>query len=165
MQLTNSWLRKLTKVFVAGAAGATTLMFLAVAMISLSDRSNANPAMARMTGRTCAECHVPAQEPRLNAFGQAFKSCGYRECNAPPAARRPAPMPQFGGGGGTCNRFVCNSHNVCHFRIRFANGRSRELTIRRGESYNVRDVHANDRWCFIEPNGVCELKHMNLHSC
>lgn len=145
------------------AIGAITLALFALAIV-LPGASKANPAMARMTGKTCAACHVPAQEPRLNRYGQAFKDCGYRDCGG---SSRPAPMPQFGGGGGhaMCNQFACNSHNVCRFRIRFGNGGSREISMRRGEKYTVRDVHANDRWCFIEPNGTCEMKHMNLRPC
>jgi hypothetical protein len=63
--------------------------------------AEANPTFARMTGHTCAVCHVPAQEPLLNATGNEFKSCGYSFCKGPPSAdaqpvapSRPQPRPQ-----------------------------------------------------------------------
>jgi hypothetical protein len=55
--------------------------------------AKANPALARMTGHTCAVCHVPAQEPLLNATGNEFKSCGFSFCKGPPSPEA-EPFPQ-----------------------------------------------------------------------
>lgn len=53
----------------------------------------ANPTFARMTGHTCAVCHVPAQEPALNSVGLEFKTCGFSFCKGPPPATPAAPQP------------------------------------------------------------------------
>lgn len=75
---------------IAMGAAAVTLAGLGL----LSRPAEANPTFARMTGHTCAVCHVPAQEPLLNATGNEFKSCGFSFCKGPPSAEaRPVPPP------------------------------------------------------------------------
>ncbi len=83
------------------AAVAVTAVAFAAAILAARP-ADANPTFARMTGQTCAVCHVPAQEPRLNATGQEFKSCGFSFCKGPPSANAqptpPAPSPRPSAG-------------------------------------------------------------------
>ena len=74
--------------------GATAAI-LAVSIALLVPRpADANPTFARMTGHTCAVCHVPAQEPLLNPTGQEFKGCGFSFCKGPPSAAVQPSRPQ-----------------------------------------------------------------------
>lgn len=86
-------IRKTNSAFPAAAAAA----FALAAIVLTPPPAEANPTFARMTGHTCAVCHVPAQEPLLNPTGQEFKSCGFSFCKGPPAANvqpmPPAPAP------------------------------------------------------------------------
>jgi hypothetical protein len=83
--------------FAAVAAAAAAIILAAPTPAA------ANPTFARMTGHTCAVCHVPAQEPLLNPTGQEFKSCGFSFCKGPPPAApavqpapvQPRPQPSF----------------------------------------------------------------------
>ena len=176
MLASKSRLGKLTSALVVGAAGAVALALFMVAASLLSTPSQANSYFYKETGQSCGSCHVPGTEnsptPHLSGFGRSFQSA-FRECSSCALRdynknRRTAPTPQFGGGGGgggQCSRFTCNSHNVCRFRIRFANGGTRDINMRRGEAYTVRNVHSGDRWCFIEPDGTCEMKGLRLDPC
>jgi hypothetical protein len=76
------------------AFAAAAIALVLVAVLLAPRPADANPTFARMTGHTCAVCHVPAQEPLLNATGQEFKSCGFSFCKGPPsAAAQPVPQP------------------------------------------------------------------------
>jgi hypothetical protein len=76
---------------------ATMAALSMAAIVLATGPSHANPTFARMTGHTCAVCHVPAQEPLLNPTGQEFRGCGFSFCKGPPSAAAqpmPQPMPQ-----------------------------------------------------------------------
>jgi hypothetical protein len=74
--------------------GAVAVSLAISAVLLVPRPADANPTFARMTGHTCAVCHVPAQEPLLNPTGQEFKGCGFSFCKGPPsAAVQPAPQP------------------------------------------------------------------------
>jgi hypothetical protein len=166
--------RSTLKMVAAGAAATMLLAVLALSALWITP-SDANPYFQSRTGRNCADCHLPGQEMRgpsgLNSLGRGFHNAFRRcaECALRDYAANRHPSQRSGAGnlsgGGSCSKFSCNNHNVCHFRIRFGNGGSRQITIRRGENYTVRNLHRGDRWCFIEPNGVCEMKGIKLQGC
>jgi hypothetical protein len=61
---------------IAGAAGLTSALLLAAAMLVVSPReAAANPAMAQKTGQPCGKCHT-AKPPELNSYGKSYKAKG-----------------------------------------------------------------------------------------
>ena len=130
----------------------------------------ANPTFARITGHTCAVCHVPAQEPRLNPTGEEFKSCGFSFCKGPPSASvqpvPPAPAPQPPPRPvAMCDTFACNHHTTCVFIIVSRDGASRNIRVERGDSYKVRNVKPDDQYCTIEADNTCNLKAVHVKPC
>jgi len=72
-------------------------MAASVAVLGLAAMGPADASIeiSRKTGHTCAVCHVPAQEPRLNPTGVEYKECGFSFCKGPPSANvQPAPQPR-----------------------------------------------------------------------
>ena len=64
--------RKLTSIALEGALVAASI---ALALIFLTPKAEANPNFARQTGRNCNFCHSGV--PRLNDTGLAFKNNGF----------------------------------------------------------------------------------------
>jgi hypothetical protein len=143
---------------------------LAASLVLMPRPAAANPTFARMTGHTCAVCHVPAQEPRLNPTGEEFKSCGFSFCKGPPAATArpepaPAPVQPPPHRVEMCDTFSCNYHDRCVFRIVSRNGATRNITVYKGESYKVRDIKVDDQYCTVEADYTCNMKAVNARPC
>ena len=86
---------------ITGRTGAFSLVAIGATAATVAVSLGAmGPAAAsieisRKTGHTCAVCHVPAQEPRLNPTGVEYKECGFSFCKGPPSANvQPAPQPR-----------------------------------------------------------------------
>jgi hypothetical protein len=108
--------------------------------------------MARMTGQTCSYCHVPAQEPELNARGRDFKDCGFRFCGGSHMRSDRDGAGFDDGAGRACYaRFTCKFGETprCYFRIAdHEGGGARELVIPAGESRRVYGLHRGAVYCF-----------------
>lgn len=113
---------------------------------------DANPAMARMTGQTCSYCHVPAQEPDLNARGRDFKDCGFRFCGGSHGQSDGYGAGRNDGGGRACSaRFTCKFGESprCYYRISdHRGGGARDLVVPAGASRTVYGLHRGAIYCF-----------------
>ena len=146
-------------------------MAAAVAIISVAAQpAAANPTFARMTGHTCAVCHVPAQEPLLNRVGQEFKSCGFSFCKGPPPAapsvqpqpvppRPPAPQPAFIGPSFDCGArlnaaeaVVCRDRELAGLDVRMDQSYRRALA--RAGGREAEGLRAGQR-AFIQERNDC----------
>jgi hypothetical protein len=128
----------------------TTLALAGVILMPASGQ--ANPAMARMTGQTCSYCHVPAQEPELNARGRDFKDCGFRFCGGSHSQSDDNGTGWNEGGGHACSaRFTCKFGESprCYYRISdHEGGGARDLVIPAGEARTVYGLHRGAIYCF-----------------
>jgi hypothetical protein len=148
-------------------------MAAAVAIISVAAQpAAANPTFARITGHTCAVCHVPAQEPLLNRVGQEFKSCGFSFCKGPPPVAPPVqpqpvppqPQPSFvvpefcGGRLNAAEATVCRDRELAALDLRMnasyrralarSGGREAEgLRVGQRAFLRERDDCGSDRRC------------------
>lgn len=147
-------------------------MAAAVAIIGVAAQpAAANPTFARMTGHTCAVCHVPAQEPLLNRVGQEFKSCGFSFCKGPPPVApsvqpqpvppRPQPQPQpafigpsfdCGGRLNASEAVVCRDRELAGLDVRMDQSYRRALA--RAGGREAEGLRAGQR-AFIQERNDC----------
>lgn len=141
--------------FRAIAIRAPDALWAAVALagvLLMPGQVEANPAMARMTGQTCSYCHVPAQEPELNARGRDFKDCGFRFCGGSHTRGDGNGTGWNDGGGRACSaNFTCKFGESprCYYRISdHEGGGARDLVVPAGESRRVYGLHRGAIFCF-----------------
>jgi uncharacterized protein YecT (DUF1311 family) len=138
------------------------------AIVLATGPSHANPTFARMTGHTCAVCHVPAQEPLLNPTGQEFKGCGFSFCKGPPSADvrpapRPVPQPTVAGPSFDCSgrlsqveAAICSDRDLAALDVRMNAVYQRALAnAGGGEAEGLRI----DQRAFLAERNTCDNDH------
>jgi uncharacterized protein YecT (DUF1311 family) len=134
------------------------------AIVLATGPSHANPTFARMTGHTCAVCHVPAQEPLLNPTGQEFKGCGFSFCKGPPsAAVQPVPQPTAAGPSFACSgrlsqveAAICSDRDLAALDVRMNAVYQRALNnAGAGEAEGLRI----DQRAFLAERNTCDNDH------
>jgi Lysozyme inhibitor LprI len=142
------------------------------AIVFATGPSHANPTFARMTGHTCAVCHVPAQEPLLNPTGQEFKGCGFSFCKGPPSADvrpapqpipRPVPQPTVAGPSFACSgrlsqveAAICSDRDLAALDVRMDAVYQRALAnAGAGEAEGLRI----DQRAFLAERNTCDTDH------